>query len=74
MFINPETIFVAALAALQKANSSQSFGLCKTCQHFTILEDSFQCGLTKAPLSQSDSEKICQEHTTTLATNGTAFL
>jgi DNA-binding MarR family transcriptional regulator len=61
-FINPEIIFVEALVALQKSNSSQSFGLCKTCRYFTNVDDGFQCGLTKGSLSHSDSEKICQEH------------
>jgi DNA-binding MarR family transcriptional regulator len=60
--VNSEIIFVNALIALQKANSSQSFGLCKSCQYFTKLADGFQCGLTKELLSRSDSEKICQEH------------
>lgn len=57
-----EVIFANALLALQKANKSQSFGLCKTCLHFTRTQEGFVCGLTKEPLSQSDSEKICQEH------------
>ncbi|MEQ1530649.1 MAG: MarR family transcriptional regulator [Methylococcales bacterium] len=57
------TVFVTTLSALQKANKSQSFGLCKTCDYFTKTADGFVCGLTKAPLTQSDSEKICQEHT-----------
>jgi MarR family transcriptional regulator, negative regulator of the multidrug operon emrRAB len=61
-FVNQEQVFVKALMALQKANRSQSFGLCKSCQHFTKLPDGFQCGLTKQTLSHSDSEKICQEH------------
>jgi MarR family transcriptional regulator, negative regulator of the multidrug operon emrRAB len=61
-FVNHEIIFVNALTALQKANDSQSFGLCKTCHHFTLLADGFQCGLTRELLSHSDSEKICQEH------------
>ena len=57
-----QDIFVKALTSLQKANKSNSFGLCKTCQYFTITANGFTCGLTKEPLSQSDSEKICQEH------------
>ncbi len=61
-FINNEEMFMKALTALQKANKSQSFGLCKTCQYFTTTPDSFTCGLTKEQLSQNDSEKICQEH------------
>jgi DNA-binding MarR family transcriptional regulator len=61
-FLNHEDSFMNALLALQKANQSQTFGLCKTCQYFTIISDSFTCGLTKLPLSEADSEKICQEH------------
>ena len=61
-FINNEEMFMKALTALQKANKSQSFGLCKTCQYFTKTSVGFTCGLTKEALSQGDSEKICQEH------------
>jgi MarR family transcriptional repressor of emrRAB len=60
---NYEKIFVKALSALQKANKSQSFGLCKTCKYFTKTPEGYKCDLTKGMLSQSDSEKICQEHT-----------
>ena len=62
-FINNEEMFMKALTSLQKANKSQSFGLCKTCQYFTPTSAGFSCGLTKEQLSQDDSEKICQEHT-----------
>ncbi len=58
-----ENAFVQALTALQKANQSQTFGLCKTCKHFRTLEDGFRCGLTQENLSAQDGEKICQEHT-----------
>jgi DNA-binding MarR family transcriptional regulator len=61
-FDNYEEMFMNALTALQKANKSQSFGLCKTCRYFTTKSDGFTCGLTKEQLSQGDSEKICQEH------------
>ncbi len=56
-------IIAQALVALQKANGSQSFGLCKTCKYFTKTSGGYICGLTKEKLSKSDSEKICQEHT-----------
>ena len=62
-FINNEEMFMKALTSLQKANKSQSFGLCKTCQYFTATSVGFSCGLTKEQLSQDNSEKICQEHT-----------
>jgi len=61
-FVNNEEMFMKALTALQKANKSQSFGQCKTCQYFTVTSVGLSCGLTKEPLSQEDSEKICQEH------------
>ncbi len=53
---------VSVLTALQKSNNSHSFGLCKTCQFFTVLPGHFLCGLTKEPLTGDDSGKICQEH------------
>lgn len=53
---------VAMLTALQKSNQSHTFGLCKTCKHFTVNPDGFTCGLTQEPLTESDSEQICQEH------------
>lgn len=58
--------FVNALTALQKANKSESFGLCKTCYYFTTTSEGFRCRLTKEMLSKSDSEKICKEHTFTV--------
>ena len=61
-FINNEDMFMKALTALQKANKSQSFGLCKTCHYFITRSNGFSCGLTKEQLSLNDSEKICQEH------------
>ncbi len=61
-FVDGET-FVQVLCALQKANKSESFGLCKTCRYFTTTTDGFLCGLTKEALTRSDSEKICREHT-----------
>jgi MarR family transcriptional regulator, negative regulator of the multidrug operon emrRAB len=58
--------FNKTLTALQKANQSQSFGICKTCHYFTETDTGFLCGLFKQPLSQTDIEKICQEHTVVL--------
>lgn len=58
-----EAPFLEALTALQKAHKSHSFGLCGTCKYFTTQPEGFFCGLTGEPLTKSDSEKICQEHT-----------
>ena len=57
-----EEIFIEALTALQKANHSHSFGICKTCKNFTKISTGFFCELTHENLSSSDSGKICQEH------------
>lgn len=54
---------ITVLSALQKSNNSHTFGLCKTCHYFTLLENGLFCGLTKEELTEEDSEKICQEHT-----------
>ncbi len=61
--LSHEDTFLKALLALQKANQSKTFGLCKTCKYFTTTETGFNCGLTHQALSESDSEKLCQEHT-----------
>ena len=55
-------VFQQALTALQKANQSQSFGVCKTCRNFSEKDGEFFCLLTQEKLSDSDSEQICQEH------------
>jgi MarR family transcriptional regulator, negative regulator of the multidrug operon emrRAB len=55
-------VFEQALTALQKANHSQSFGVCKTCRNFSEKDGDFFCLLTQEKLTHSDSEQICQEH------------
>ncbi len=55
--------FEKALTALQKANNSPSFGICKTCHYFTKTDAGALCGLFKQPLIQEETEKICHEHT-----------
>lgn len=54
--------FQQALTALQKANKSQSFGVCKTCRNFSRKDGDFFCLLTREKLTPSDSARICQEH------------
>lgn len=60
--IGREAVFIEALTALQKVNKSQPFGLCKMCKNFTRNSSGLFCELTQENLSNSDSEKICQEH------------
>ena len=50
------------LGVLQKVNHSKSFGLCSSCQHFSVEENHYQCGLTQQPLDREDTEKICRDH------------
>lgn len=56
-------IFSRALTALQKANNSNTFGMCKSCKNFSTKNGEFFCLLTQEFLSTEDGEKICQEHT-----------
>jgi len=55
-------IFQQALTALQKANQSQSFGICKTCRNFSEKDGDFFCLLTQEKLNNHESGQICQEH------------
>ena len=54
---------VELLRTLQAQNNRRSFGQCFSCEHH-IKEgrDRFQCGLTGEPLSNTDIELICREH------------
>jgi DNA-binding MarR family transcriptional regulator len=53
----------ALLRRIQQRHALRTFGQCGTCTHFRHVEDGFRCGLTSEPLSQSDSQLICREHT-----------
>lgn len=55
-------IFQQALTALQKANQSQSFGVCKSCRNFSEKDGEYFCQLTQEALTVKESEQICQEH------------
>ncbi|PPD04849.1 MAG: MarR family transcriptional regulator [Methylobacter sp.] len=50
------------LATLLSAGNCRTFGECKTCLHFIVVDNHYQCGLTELPLSWRDSEKICRNH------------
>jgi DNA-binding MarR family transcriptional regulator len=53
------------LGVLQKVNHSKSFGLCRSCQYFSVEEHHYLCGFTQQALDRDDTEKICREHTPT---------
>lgn len=57
----------AILIEVQRANNSKTFGACYSCNHFRRngLGTTHQCGLTKEPLSEQESLKICREHSST---------
>lgn len=56
------------LAAVQRANDHQPFGMCQRCRHFRRDDASgerggpHRCGLTGEPLSELESTLICAEH------------
>lgn len=52
----------STLALLQKANQSKSFGLCRSCNYFTVEADHYQCGLTDEALDRDETNKICRDH------------
>ena len=53
------------LKGLQRANGLRSFGVCRTCRHFTHVGSRFRCGLTGEGLTKADSNRICREHEAT---------
>ena len=55
----------SVLIEVQRTNDSKTFGACYSCSHFRRngLGATHQCGLTKEPLSEYESLKICREHT-----------
>jgi MarR family transcriptional regulator, negative regulator of the multidrug operon emrRAB len=62
-FSTLEQALQATLEALQTANQSKSFGLCRTCTHFSeVGHEEYHCQLTHLPLTPLDAEKICREH------------
>jgi MarR family transcriptional regulator, negative regulator of the multidrug operon emrRAB len=50
------------LGVLQKVNQSKSFGICRSCHHFTVAEHHYQCNLTDQSLNRDDTDKICRDH------------
>ncbi len=52
----------ATLKAVQIANNSRSFGLCRDCTHFSEIDDHYSCKLTNLPLAKADADKICRGH------------
>lgn len=51
------------LHALQEANNFRTFGQCSGCVHNMVSDGDHWCGLTRQPLSISDTQLICREFT-----------
>jgi len=62
-------LLATMLGAAQRQNNFRTFGMCGTCVHFHrngavgAEGGPHRCGLTREPLSDSDSSLICREHT-----------
>ncbi len=51
------------LGSIQKQNNYRTFGVCSSCSYNRPLSDgSHLCGLTQAPLSKTEINLICIEH------------
>jgi len=61
-------LLAAMLGQAQRQNNFRTFGMCRTCVHFRrngadgAEGGPHLCGLTREPLSDSDSLLICREH------------
>ncbi|MGY6275819.1 MarR family winged helix-turn-helix transcriptional regulator [Methylomonas sp. MgM2] len=70
VFDTVDNALKATLGILQQVNQSKSFGLCRTCRHFSVEANHFICTLTDDPLDREDTDKICREH----ASNPNTFI
>jgi MarR family transcriptional repressor of emrRAB len=61
-YLDAGRVLTGLLRELQRSNRSRTFGVCMSCRFFRSDGHTHHCGLTKEPLSRSDSEKICREH------------
>lgn len=51
------------LLELTRQHSAQSFGVCRTCKHFSYENSNYSCELLQIPLAASETAKLCHEHT-----------
>ncbi|MBL1293016.1 MAG: winged helix-turn-helix transcriptional regulator [Thiotrichales bacterium] len=50
------------LTELTRQHSAQSFGVCRTCQHFNYDNSNYSCRLLQIPLEACETAKLCHEH------------
>jgi DNA-binding MarR family transcriptional regulator len=61
-FVSIESALQTMLILLHKVNDNKSFGLCRTCKHFKVILQHYECGLTNDALGRDDTDKICRDH------------
>lgn len=61
-FSSIDEALLDALVTLQKTHNAPSFGTCATCVNFDIEDNHYLCSITRLPLFQAETEKICREH------------
>ncbi|MEQ1621189.1 MAG: MarR family winged helix-turn-helix transcriptional regulator [Methylococcales bacterium] len=57
-----DAALLAALETLQKTHKAPSFGTCDTCVNFDVEDNHYLCSITRLPLFQAETDKICREH------------
>ena len=56
-------LLTTLLRTVQRANGFKSFGQCISCRHnIKSATDGYFCGLTKEPLTKTETKLICREH------------
>jgi len=61
-FSTIDKALLAALETLQKTHNAPSFGSCDTCVNFDVEDNHYLCCITRLPLFQAETDKICREH------------
>ena len=51
----------ALLLGLQRLNGQHAFGTCRHCAHFLVEPEGARCGLTREPLAEDQTSKLCRE-------------
>ncbi len=58
-----EATLRSLLTGLQRRNGQRPFGVCFRCAHFLREPDGSRCGLTREPLAEEQTERLCREWT-----------
>ena len=59
----PDVVPSGAADPASGPGAGAAFGVCRSCSHFQREgAGRYRCGLTQEPLSASDSQRLCREH------------